>query len=773
MGQFEILHISDLHLTEQHKSLDQAWNPVAPILKSRRGSLDLLVVSGDLSQRADPAEYAELKRFADSVLLPLVKEGNRKRVVFVPGNHDVSWGADIYKRLSLLDLDSTQLMKFFSSLEQPANGSRHAVNRRTGHTELLEIDRARYRQRFVQVQAFLDEFYGDCLADADDHAFNLLEQGEDWSIHSFLQANLVVVGLNSCHENDRHWHGACFDERSLACVAARLEAIRAKGADPLIIAVWHHGFTSDLGRPDRLLLSSLGELNNLGMSIGFHGHTHANDARISEFLNGDVAIVATGSLGAGPPERPEAVTNQISLCRIWGTDIEVTPYSLQPSQRQFKKESSRRLRFGVGRPPIPHTAARCTKQHREWLIGSDGIAKVVVTFEDVESTGGLELAVVSPPFCSSEPGKLEVGESRHEVECTRMAGGANRYVCRSPIRGSARWTYYVSNVAALNQSELLILPGRSEAFPNLDPHEDARAHTVRVETGQLALTVEFEAASFDWSELRLLAEVRSDELEERTWTVDDAETERVRKSRKVDQQAQRITVTIDGPRLNTRYSIVFKPPEGGVPIDGSATNVAAKVVELTRRTTGTLVGELTSTVATAIKYLGYDDAHFTGHMWDPESRLLMTSFGKFPPQSWSARFSAGDGVAGHCFRFSKPVAWIRPADVKSKESSRRSSVIYRDYPNYHKPQAVRYEWVVAVPLQINADGPSIGVVAFAGAGGYGALRDLCIRPEGSGEALERLMVRINVAFWETLANQEAFAAMKEFCAERANAFVQP
>ena len=70
-----IVHLSDLHFGRADHAL------LAPLL-DRVASLqpDLIVVSGDLTQRAKPAEFREARAFLDSLPAP--------RLV-VPGNHDV------------------------------------------------------------------------------------------------------------------------------------------------------------------------------------------------------------------------------------------------------------------------------------------------------------------------------------------------------------------------------------------------------------------------------------------------------------------------------------------------------------------------------------------------------------------------------------------------------------------------------------------------------------------------------------------------------------
>src|SRR5690242_2364855 len=100
-----ILHLSDLHVTEPGQSLDDVWmHPAQALTTLHPNPFDFVVVSGDLTQRASPAEYDELLAFAETRLIPLVQNKDRARIVFVPGNHDVDWAADIGEPVRLTGL---------------------------------------------------------------------------------------------------------------------------------------------------------------------------------------------------------------------------------------------------------------------------------------------------------------------------------------------------------------------------------------------------------------------------------------------------------------------------------------------------------------------------------------------------------------------------------------------------------------------------------------------------------------------------------------------
>ncbi len=71
-----ILHISDVHFGPPH--LPRVSAGVLELVERRRPSI--VVLSGDLTQRAKPEQFAAARRFVDSMPVP---------TLVVPGNHDV------------------------------------------------------------------------------------------------------------------------------------------------------------------------------------------------------------------------------------------------------------------------------------------------------------------------------------------------------------------------------------------------------------------------------------------------------------------------------------------------------------------------------------------------------------------------------------------------------------------------------------------------------------------------------------------------------------
>lgn len=71
-----ILHISDVHFGPPH--LPEVSDGVLAFVEARQP--DVVVLSGDLTQRARPEQFRDARRFVDAIPVP---------TVVVPGNHDV------------------------------------------------------------------------------------------------------------------------------------------------------------------------------------------------------------------------------------------------------------------------------------------------------------------------------------------------------------------------------------------------------------------------------------------------------------------------------------------------------------------------------------------------------------------------------------------------------------------------------------------------------------------------------------------------------------
>ena len=92
---FTWLHLSDLHvgMTDQNwlwPSVKHAFLNDLRTLVPRVGGLDLVVFSGDLTQRADLKEFAKLDEVLREIRDTLSEAGCESPILVVPGNHDLT-----------------------------------------------------------------------------------------------------------------------------------------------------------------------------------------------------------------------------------------------------------------------------------------------------------------------------------------------------------------------------------------------------------------------------------------------------------------------------------------------------------------------------------------------------------------------------------------------------------------------------------------------------------------------------------------------------------
>jgi len=96
-----LLHLSDLHFGAHSRfkgeDLTRLGKAFFKDLEAARGSfakgtrIDLVAVTGDIAESGKPTEFKEGELFLAALAGELGLD--RRRFVFVPGNHDVSWPA--------------------------------------------------------------------------------------------------------------------------------------------------------------------------------------------------------------------------------------------------------------------------------------------------------------------------------------------------------------------------------------------------------------------------------------------------------------------------------------------------------------------------------------------------------------------------------------------------------------------------------------------------------------------------------------------------------
>jgi len=782
-----ILHISDLHVTPP-TTLSEIWAPVEACLLAE-DKFDFIVVSGDLSKSADPSEFTALAEFLSEELLKRrLKESARARIILVPGNHDVLWSDAHFKSV----LQGHDTVVAVESVKKDPHLSNYRLQfTDVGTLQPWEINQVEYPKRLANVQEFMDDFYGTSLADKFSRKFTLLAPGNEWSCHAFLDQSIAFVGLNSCDRNDKHWHGAGFNARALDAAARHLRDLREVKPNLFVVAVWHHGFISDISRPDRLALGDVGRLYNMGARLGLHGHTHLADTQHHELLGGGLRILATGSLAAGGGDLPDRTSNQFSIVELdaGATHVNVDTFHLD-YQRQYRpiKTKTYALAAASTSPRIGSVErSSCDRHRRVCKINADGVKHVTIEMHQLLPFGRVQLALAMPPFgSSSSRERVLFANEPHEVVDKRLAGGKHRYAVddlKSKL-GNLSWQYDVSNSVALTQEELLLLPSRADSYPNIMPDEDACAFVPTFACGQLELEAQFESAP-EFERARALVERRADHGSTSEWQVDELETAQVAKAFSCTRNADKhnvLSLIVKQPQVDCRYSLVFAPGREGRPYPNEAKFLAKDVLRNCRAEhfeQSALRATLTLAIGVALsEQLGGEIGEWVGHLWHAEDRTLLAAFGDFPSFGWGSSFEAGSGIAGHAFRHSAVVGWC--SDVQGF-----TQTVYRKSQHVPGHGAPEYSWVLCLPLRLGAQGPAIGVVGFARIQSETTaekcceeyVRSLAEQPKGNDELmvlLGDLLGAVNIAFW-TVLGQSAVLTQKQrsYAQAKAEEFQQP
>lgn len=307
-----ILHLSDLHRDPRNEITNDAL--LQSLERDRERyihetpqirSPDLILVSGDLIQGVQPdvpealaefeRQYHDAYQFLSALANSFV-DGDKGRVVLVPGNPDVSW------------LHSSQSMKELS-LERSNPSSREIIARHVStlfspdsplrwswkSLSFLEIeDKELYARRLELFCAFYQRFY-------DGRRSFDLDPSNQFSIFDYPDFNLAVVAFSSCHNNDHLNPQGTIHPTAFARALKNLQHIKYRGR--LLLAVWHHNTSGGPIDKDYIAPDVLQVLIDNGFSLAFHGHQHRPQFIDERFQFGGgrkINVVSAGSLCAGP-----------------------------------------------------------------------------------------------------------------------------------------------------------------------------------------------------------------------------------------------------------------------------------------------------------------------------------------------------------------------------------------------------------------------------------------------------------------------------------------
>jgi len=319
---FTLLHISDLHRSPEepvdNDSLISALladcdryigeTPAIPLPSA-------IIVSGDIihgariGQENWRQEMSDQYKVAEEFLDQLTNRflnGDRSKIVIIPGNHDVCWNTSL---ASMEKLEESQYPKDIRwELIKPDSTHRWSWKDRSLYKV---IDQNIYQQRMDAYWEFVENFYsGSAL-------LTPIDRKRGYQLFELFDRQVIVGAFDSIHNNDCFSYSGAIQRGVIGRCDLAIRDI--PNTYSLRIAVWHHSFNGPPLREDYMDIGQINEMIGLRFQIGLHGHQHLSTTA-TQYVNlnesQSMAVVSAGSLCAGSKELPRGVNRQYNLIVI-------------------------------------------------------------------------------------------------------------------------------------------------------------------------------------------------------------------------------------------------------------------------------------------------------------------------------------------------------------------------------------------------------------------------------------------------------------------------
>ena len=322
MNPFSILHISDLHRSPGDPiSNDELISALVSDRDRythedpRIAAPEAIVVSGDIIQGVPlgtdnfAAEVSNQYTVAEEFLDELVRrflEGDRSRLILVPGNHDIDWNTALSALEPVEKKDSPP--GFEAALHAENSNLRWDWETQT----LYRIaDPALYEQRLEAFWQFFERFYDGVQGLLD------VQARADSCLYSLCDNRIGVAAYNSCHGNDCFaFHGMI---RKETVARSHLDLDDCGKVFDLRMAVWHHSIDGPPYRTDYMDVDIVRGMIGRSFRLGLYGHQHKTQVTPHAIWLPDrekMPVISAGSLWAGASDLPTGVHRQYNVLEI-------------------------------------------------------------------------------------------------------------------------------------------------------------------------------------------------------------------------------------------------------------------------------------------------------------------------------------------------------------------------------------------------------------------------------------------------------------------------
>lgn len=324
--QMSLLHISDLHRDPANELSNDALLGSLEADRRRYGQDEpaiplptVAVVTGDVvyGVKHDRPDFEkELTRQSDQAYDFLVRltdrffDGDRNRIVLLPGNHDVSYPATM-QSLSEISVDPTN--RTTNELVRKLWISDSGIRWNWNTLSFWRIDNPdQYLARLDGFRRLYDLFY----VGFGRRPYSRLPE-EQYDIFDFPDKNITIVAMSSCFHNDPLRRQGIIHPR---CVAQASQAVRTSSYEGrLLLAAWHHNTSGGPQTADYMDPDILQVLIDQGFSIGLHGHQHKPRLLDERFALGGkrkISVIGASTLCAGQNALPTGHRRGYNILQI-------------------------------------------------------------------------------------------------------------------------------------------------------------------------------------------------------------------------------------------------------------------------------------------------------------------------------------------------------------------------------------------------------------------------------------------------------------------------
>ena len=317
-------HYSILHISDLHKGENNDFNNLFASLCNDSDSYEqnipkpeIIVVCGDLAEGANGdnadiiirQQYNEVEKFLNK-LVDHFLNGDKSRIIIVPGNHDLYRGATI-RSMDLIPDEVREVAK-----ERYFKGDhRYRWNWEDFHFYLI-TNEAEYASKYQFFIEFYNRFYNGIRSIDDCDMLN--------DVVDLPEYNITFAIFNSCYRIDHLNQIGAINTRAIATSQANLSKAFKSGR--FIVGVWHHNISGIPTQTNYLDPRVLHSFMDFHIQLGLYGHQHHTEALYEYhdiFKQGKMTLISSGCLYGRGKAMPEGIHCQYNILEIEQNDKKV------------------------------------------------------------------------------------------------------------------------------------------------------------------------------------------------------------------------------------------------------------------------------------------------------------------------------------------------------------------------------------------------------------------------------------------------------------------